>query len=183
MYLVTAGSATFLTLMARFDLDLAAEVKKKGCRECGGPLDRGDYTRKPRGGPESLPKECTTRRSLCCRVDGCRKRKLPPSILFMERRVYFGVILIAIFAEGATGSRLREVASKIGTLSPRTIARWRTWWREVFPETAVGKVVRGRFPKGLDRDRLPSSLIAAIPGSLAEKLEKVMRILSSPVIS
>ena len=179
MYLPIAGSAKFLTLMAHFDLDLAAEVKRKGCPKCGGPLDGGDYARKPRGGPENLPKECSTRRSLCCRVKGCRKRKRPPSMLFMDRRIYFGACLIAIFTEGVTGSRLKKLASTLGTLSPRTIARWRTWWREVFPETAVGKMVSGRFPTGLDRAQLPNSLIDAIRGSLGEKLERALRILSS----
>jgi hypothetical protein len=35
--------------LTRVDLAGAEQVRAQGCGECGGPLDRADYPRKPRG--------------------------------------------------------------------------------------------------------------------------------------
>jgi hypothetical protein len=36
--------------------------------------------------------------SLCCGAQGCRRRVLPPSVLFLDRRVYFAPVMLVITA-------------------------------------------------------------------------------------
>ena len=40
---------TFWQQLTRIDLAWAEQVRQGGCADCGGPLDRSDYPRKPRG--------------------------------------------------------------------------------------------------------------------------------------
>ena len=54
------------------------------------------------------------RQSVCCAMEGCRRRANPPSLRFLGRQVYFGalVLLLPILMEGPTPrrvARLREV--------------------------------------------------------------------------
>ena len=51
--------------------------------------------------------------SFCCSRDGCRKRKTPPSLRFLGRKVYVAamVVLIAIMREGATAMRMRQLTA------------------------------------------------------------------------
>lgn len=44
---------TFCANLTRFDQDLAADVRARGC-PCGGRLHTADYPRKPRGGSADL---------------------------------------------------------------------------------------------------------------------------------
>jgi len=70
-----------LSLLPRFDDDLASQVREGGCPRCGGRLDVADYPRKPRGGSIELGDDYDVRRSFCCAVEGCRRRRTPPSDL------------------------------------------------------------------------------------------------------
>lgn len=178
MYTPIIGSTTLHLLFARFDRDLAARVHAAGC-PCGHPLDYSRYARKPRGGPPDLPEECCVRQSLCCRKDGCRKRRTPPSILFLGRRVYLGaaVVLISALAEGATARRLKTLRAMLGASAP-TIARWRRWWTEVFPHHEAGQLVRARLAWGLDKTRLPRSLLLCLEGVLVGRVVWVLRLLA-----
>ncbi len=177
MYTPILGSTTFHLLLAQFDRDLAEGVHAKGC-PCGHPLDYARYERKPRGGPANLPDECRIRHSLCCRKDGCRQRRLPPSLLFLGRRVYLGtaVVLISALAEGATPRRMKTLRAMIGA-SPATIERWQRWWREVFPVRAAGHLVRARLV-GLDMAQLPRSLLERLEGVLVGRVLWVLRLLA-----
>ncbi len=90
-------SSNLFYLLHRIDIDLAKQQQFAGCPFCGGPLHYSNYERKPRGGPETLPEDICIRLSLCCGKENCRRRTLPASTLFMDRRVYFrGVILIIL---------------------------------------------------------------------------------------
>ena len=40
----------FFTMLAEIDEEIAVGVAAAGCPVCGGPLHRGNYLRKPRGG-------------------------------------------------------------------------------------------------------------------------------------
>jgi hypothetical protein len=75
-----------LLLLPRFDDDLAARVREGGCPRCGGRLDVADYPRKPRGGSIELGDDYDVRRSFCCAVEGCRRRRTPPSVRFSAAR-------------------------------------------------------------------------------------------------
>jgi hypothetical protein len=55
-----------------------------------GPLHCAHYMRKPRGGPPDLREAFEVRFSLCCGHEGCRRRVLPPSVRFWDRKVYCG---------------------------------------------------------------------------------------------
>lgn len=98
----------------------AAQVKASGCPECAGRLDRADYPRKPRGGDIGVAGEVfERRRSLCCAREGCRRRRTPPSLVFLGRRVYLAItVVLAGWRTTATWS------------SPprRTVGRWRGWF-------------------------------------------------------
>ena len=74
-------------LLRTIDSDLAQKTRQQRCPYCGGHLHHSNYARKPRGGPTTIPEEYLIRESLCCGREGCRKRTLPPSCLFMGRRV------------------------------------------------------------------------------------------------
>lgn len=101
------------------DARIAAEVKAAGCPECGGRLDRADYPRKPRGGDVATAGEVLERRrSLCCAREGCRRRRTPPSLVFLGRRVYLAITVV-LAAWRATRS---------SSPPARTVARWRGWF-------------------------------------------------------
>ena len=69
------------SLLTELDGRSAAAVAAARCRGCGGPLHRGNYMRKPRGGLIAAASEAFgLRHSLCCGRTGCRRRALPPSL-------------------------------------------------------------------------------------------------------
>lgn len=62
---------------------------------CGGPLRAGNFPRKPRGALIAPAGEAfLVRFSLCCGREGCREHATPPSLRFLGRRVYLGVVVI-----------------------------------------------------------------------------------------
>jgi len=158
---------TFYETLTRFDEDLAEQVRAGGCR-CGGRLHRAAYPRKPRGGPTDLGPAYDRRHSFCCDREGCRRRATPASLRFLGRRVYLGVVvvLVSIMAHGLTSTRLAQLRDDLGgSLNVRTLARWRTWWREAFPQSPFWKHARGRFAAPMDRRRLPAALLARFRGT------------------
>lgn len=72
---------------------------------------------------------------------------------------------------------MKTLRARIGA-SPPTIARWRQWWCETFPVSAVGQLVRGRLVGGLDVARLPRSLLEYVPGPLVGRVVWVLRVLA-----
>ena len=155
-------SRLYQTLI-RIDRDLAAKAREEGC-PCGGKLHRADYPRKPRGGPAGLV-GYDRRLSLCCEVDGCRKRRTPPSVRFLGRRVYLGVVVVLVSAlEGAITPRRLALIREYLEVSVRTIRRWQVWWREVFPVTAFWKAAKGRLDREVPVATLPAALLARFAG-------------------
>ena len=134
---------------------------KKAC-PCGGRLHRANYPRKPRGGPDDLPEQYHQRISFCCERDGCRKRRTPPSVRFLGRRVYLGavVVLTSAMRQGPSPRRVRELSRLFGA-DRRTIARWQVFWWEHFPRTQFWKVARGRLTPAVEISSLPRSLLEA----------------------
>lgn len=154
------GTSLWLFLL-HIDQDLAERARREGCA-CGGRLHCANYPRKPRGCPDGLPEEYAYRLSFCCDRDGCRKRVTPPSVRFLGRKVYLGVlvVLIAAMRHGATGRRVRELSKLIGA-DRATISRWRRFWREHFPETPFWKIARGHFASDIEIAELPRVLVKA----------------------
>ena len=152
--------ASFWQFLFTVDRDLAEKAHEKAC-PCCGRLHRANYPRKPRGGPDNLPKEYGYRLSFCCDRDGCRKRVTPPSVRFLGRKVYLEVvvILVAAMRQGPSPRRVHELSKRFGA-DRRTIARWQLFWREQFPLTPFWKVARGWF--------LPTVEVAALPRALLD---------------
>lgn len=160
MYHELFRSASFWTFLFTVDEELAKATYEEGC-PCGGRLHRANYPRKPRGS-ESLPESSDYRLSFCCNRDGCRKRKTPPSVRFLGRKVYLGavVVLVSAMQQGPSPRRVRELSKLFGA-DRRTIARWRVFWREHFPQTPYWKLARTRFTQQLAAAELPRALIDA----------------------
>lgn len=174
------GDASFFGLLYRLDVDLAAQAQARGC-PCGGVLHSARYPRKPRGGPEAgLAPDFARRHSYCCATEGCRRRKTPPSLRFLARRVYLAavVVLVAALRDGPTAARVATLREVVG-VSRRTLDRWRTWWRETFPASAFWRAARGRFVPPVAVAALPASLLARFTGAdAAARLLAALRFLA-----
>ena len=153
--------ASLFSLLHRMDMDLARQHQEGGCPYCGGPLHQANYPRKPRGGPDDIPEECLIRFSLCCGREGCRCRTLPPSVRFMDRRVYWSCVILVVMT-------LRQdrpdgmSASKMGGLfgvTRKTLMRWASYFREVFPSSAQWQRLRGRVSPSVRDRELPGALV------------------------
>ena len=146
------------------DREIAEETQARRC-PCGGRLDRADFPRKARGLPNGFDTSALSRRlALCCDVDGCRARTLPPSVIWLGRRVYIGVVVLlgAALRNGATPERVRDICELTGA-SGRTVRRWVQWWRETFTETPTWRLLRSRLVSGslAEASTLPLALLDA----------------------
>jgi len=173
--------SSFFDLLLRFDADLAQEVQAAGC-PCGGVLHSARYPRKPRGGPEELSREHGMRASFCCAREGCRRRATPPSLRFLGRKVFFGVVvvLLPILREGPSPERLRRLEQRFA-VSRRTLYRWREWWQDLVPRSRWWQSERGHYATPVDAEKLPGSLLAAFSGieGAADRVVAVLRRLAS----
>ena len=149
----------FFELLTGIDATIAARVVEKGCRFCGGPLHRGDYPRKPRGGLVAEAAEAFARRfSLCCGREGCRRRATPPSVRFLGRRVYVAA----------------SAARRVTGIPERTTRRWLRWWRGEFVQTPVFVALSGRLVPGIDRVQLPRSILERFAGPASGRLQELL---------
>ncbi len=157
-------NASFWAFLFSIDQDLANNARQKAC-PCGGRLHSAKYPRKPRGG-DNLPEQYGYRLSFCCERDGCRKRVTPPSVRFLGRKVYLGavVLLVAAMRQGPSPRRVRELSQLFGA-DRRTIACWRVFWEEHFPQTRFWKVARSRLLPPVAIEILPLSLLEAFSRS------------------
>jgi hypothetical protein len=163
MYHELPHGATFWAFLFSVDQDLAQGVRDRAC-PCGGRLHRADYPRKPRGAAD-FPKIHNYRFSFCCQRDGCRKRRTPPSVRFLGRKVYLFavVVLVSAMRQGPSPRRVRELSQLFGA-DRRTIERWQLFWRQHVPQTPFWKSARGRLPTTAEIVILPHSLLQAFLG-------------------
>jgi hypothetical protein len=157
---LTQKSSLYL-LLKKIDQDIAKQVRELGCPFCGKDLHQANYERKPRGGPPDLPCHVCIRQSLCCSGEGCRRRLLPPSCLFMGRRVYWSLVILVVMTlrqnrpEGKSTIRLMR---RFG-MSRKTLFRWIAYYRDVFPYSDQWKIRRGRIGASVSNGRLPGDLL------------------------
>ena len=172
MYHGQLADSTLWLVLLRFDEDLAARVRVAPCPFCGARLDRSDYPRKPRGGPEVLDPAYWIRFSFCCSAEGCRRRVTPPSVRFFGRRVYLGAVFL-VLADAIRGGLTRSLARRLRIefgIDRRTLGRWRAWWREAFPESSFWRVAAGRLVPRPAVSELPSSLLLRFLGEASARL-------------
>jgi hypothetical protein len=172
--------AKFLRALAEIDAQHADRVRRDGCPECGGALDRADYPRKPRGELGEAAGDYERRCSFCCRVDGCRKRATPPSLRFFGRKVYFAVLVIVASTRARSMSLTgRDCPRRVHGVPVRTVRRWLQWWQTVFALGSFWLEAKGFFAEPVDERQLPASLLERF-GSGPVAIEKLLRF-TSPV--
>lgn len=174
MYPVFTPEALFLAALAALDRSIAADTREGRCRDtaCGGPLDFSTWQRKPRGGPD-LPDRDLTRWGLCCRV--CRKRVLPPSVLFLGRHVYSKPVIILVVAarQRTLAPTTLEVLRAMFGVSRETIGRWVRVFLDRLPVAAAWQRVRGRL-RVRDQD-VPALLLDLLIGQDPDRDHALLR--------
>ncbi|HLK41162.1 MAG TPA: hypothetical protein VKU41_30635 [Polyangiaceae bacterium] len=154
----------FFERLTAIDAAIVERAAAEKCRDCGGPLHRGDYARKPRGGLVAPWSESLVRRfSLCCGRDGCRHRATPPSVRFLGRRVYVGavVILASVVALAVASGR---AAARATGVPARTMRRWHRWWQGPFTTSAPFVELSARMVPSFARGALPASILNRLGG-------------------
>lgn len=159
------NDANVWRLLSDIDQQIADEVQSQGC-PCGGVLHSACYPRKPRGvARELLGESYESRLSFCCNQDGCRRRCTPPSVRYLGRRVYLGVIvtLVCAIEHGLTTRRRQYLIERL-PIDRRTLNRWLDWWREQLPSTSFWLALRGQLPSPLLPVALPGALLGVVKG-------------------
>jgi len=175
---------SLFSILHRIDKDLAEHCRQSGCPYCHGALHYASYYRKPRGGLEDVPSEYTLRLSLCCGREGCRRRVLPPSCLFMGRKVYWrAVILIVVtLRQGKPQRKSINKLQEMFSIPRKTIVRWIHYFRAIFPRSSQWQRLRGRLSGHVSNDNLPGELLKyflSYSSSAAEGLIGCLRFLAS----
>ncbi len=168
MYPTMFGDSRLFQMLFELDEVVAEGARREGCR-CGGVLHRAAYERKPRGGPVVLGDRGALRFSFCCARDGCRRRTTPPSLRFLGRKVFLGVVVLLgpVLSGTARGTERRDLQASLG-VSRRTLRRWARWWRETFPSTPQWAAASARFATPVSLETMPGSLLDAFVSSSAE---------------
>ncbi len=175
---LTQKSSLYI-LLKKIDQDLAMELREQGCPHCGADLHQANYERKPRGGPPDLPETVCIRQSLCCSGEGCRRRLLPPSCLFMGRRVYWAMVILVVMTirqNRPEGKSTINLIRRFG-MSRKTLFRWIAYYREVFPVSRQWKIRRGRIGVSVNNSRLPGDLLDYFISHCRDVEEGVVRCL------
>lgn len=182
MYQSLLEDSKFFDLLLKLDAELAAEARETGC-ECGGALHAARYRRKPRGGPDTLGSDANVRFSFCCATEGCRRRVTPPSLRFLGRKVFFGVIvlLVPLLRDGPTSARLRRLSERFH-VSEQTVRRWVRFWRETFATSRTWQAARGFFATPVKVEAMPASLVDAFSHicDLQGRMAAVLNMVSAP---
>lgn len=159
---------SLFSLLYKIDQDLAERARARRCPFCGGRLHCAHYPRKPRGGPPDLREVFEVRFSLCCSRDGCRRRVLPPSVRFWNRRVYWApvVLLVTALRQGKNPAVTLQRLKSLCRLWRSTVKRWQRYFQDIFPKTDTYRRLRGRLLPGVASQQLPGALITHFSRSI-----------------
>ena len=155
------ADVSIFRVLHQIDQDLARACQQAGCPFCHAPLHNAPYVRKPRGGPANIPEEYCVRLSLCCSREGCRRRVLPPSCLFLGRKVYWQAVILIIVTLRQRNPRSYSINMLARTydISRETVVRWIQYFREAFPQSRQWQRLRGLVPAKIGNTDLPRALV------------------------
>lgn len=175
------SNPAFHATLCAIDFELAEATRLRGCRYCGGKLHSARYPRKPRCGRELTSSDWSWRWSFCCSREGCRRRTTPPSVRFLGRRVWPGIIIVVLSAiDQLLGRRRAKRFRQAFGVARRTLDRWRSWWQKGFPRLELWRFERARFgPPPPSQEELPAALVTCFgPRAESSTLTSVLRFLS-----
>jgi hypothetical protein len=161
MILESIRNVKLYQLLFFLDTDLAEQKRVNACPFCGAPLHTSNYLRNPRGGPGNIPEMFSIRHSLCCSAENCRRRVLPPSLRFWDRKVYWSIVIlvtVVLQQQRTEGYSAGKIIKMIG-ISRHTLKRWIQYFKDVFPQTGRWKRIRGRISVEIDIGQIPSAII------------------------
>ena len=99
------------------------------------------------------------------------------SVRFLGRRVYLALAVVLLSARRGGSIASQAKLSNMLAIPARTISRWRTWWADSVPATALWQAHCARFMPPVDTDQLPTSLIARFTGAVAESMMRLLAFL------
>jgi hypothetical protein len=161
MILNTINNVKLYQLLFFIDTDLTEQKRGNSCPFCGAPLHTSNYLRKPRGGPGNIPEVFSIRHSLCCSAENCRRRVLPPSVRFWNRKVYWGIVIlvtVVLQQQRTQGYSASKIIRIIG-ISRHTLKRWIHYFTKIFPASDRWKQIGGLLGAVLNTGSIPSTLI------------------------
>jgi hypothetical protein len=179
MYQGLLGEVEFYRLLLRLDEEMAAATRALGCWRCGKVLHVADFTRKPRGVPPGLGEGYCERLSFCCADRQCRRRRTPPSLRFLGRKVYLAAVVTIITAMrcGMTPARIQRLKDLVG-VSRQTVLRWQAWWQQVLPETTFWRAACGAFSLPVMIGEFPLSALERFTGKAEDRVLGLLRLLA-----
>jgi len=142
--------STIWPRLYQLDKLIAEEVQSCNCPYCGAVLHVAMYPRKPRGVSR------------------------PPSVRFLGRKVYLGVmvVLAAAAAQGLNDQRYKKLVEHL-SLSRYTLQRWLTWWQEQLPETPFWRQLQGRVPS-ISQIPLPTAILDRLAGDVLVRCQRLL---------
>ena len=161
MILEAIQKVKLFQLLFLIDKDLAVQHRAKTCPHCGASLHTSNYVRNPRGGPDNLPDELLIRHSFCCSAEQCRKRAMPVSCRFWDRKVYWGAVILVLVTlrQGRTEGYSAGKLMRLFRISRHTLKRWMLYFKQKFPLTSRYKRIKGLVSSKITDDLLPSALV------------------------
>jgi len=111
--------------------------------------------------PPDLDEAFEVRLSLCCGRPGCRRRVLPPSVLFWGRRVYPApvVLLVSALRQGRGAVPTMARLKALFGMWPSTLVRWRRYFQDLFVQSLPWRRLSGQLLPPLCPQQLPAGLI------------------------
>jgi len=153
--------SNLFSFLYQADIELAQQCRENACPHCGARLHQANYPRTPWNAPKNTPDEQKIRQSLCCGREGCRKRLLPPSCIYMGRKKYWSGVIVIVTALRQNKSKSPDVIKlmRMFNISYKTVLSWRDWFRDIFPSTPQWKRLRGRISPHICSHQLPGNLL------------------------
>lgn len=99
------------------------------------------------------------------------------SVRFLGRRVHLALAVVLVSDRGPTPAAALRLAQQL-SVSPRTVQRWRQWWRECFPRTGLWQAMCARFMPPVDLTLLPAALLSRFPGTPDEIMRRLLMFLA-----